>query len=333
MKPYKIFGMAMITLLFLLVIYCGTFNLDSNSIIFIVANTLFSFIFPAVIFFSSWLISYKRKVSEDKNIFKFYKEVLINVVLPYFLCMVPYIIYEYGINNLNFTEFINILVEGNIIKQFVYLKILIHLLIIYPLVEYFTIKNSKITVILSLILSMIFSVFNLDKYIYTNVFNYLIYLALGIAFSHNGYDITYFLRNKYRKLGADIVFSGLLVFITSFKLYNFFYPIPEILYNISVILIMVYFFYKTKVYFYNNKKYLNDNILFNPPIIIISIILLAQIIIELIQKLLKYTEGKEDVQLIIVGMFFILYLLNIRRINKKYGIKNDDIYGRIDHKK
>ena len=333
MKPYKIFGMAMITLLFLLVIYGGTFNLDSNSIVFIVANFIFSFIFPALIFFSSWLISYKRKVSEDKSLLKFYKEVLINVVLPYFLCMIPYIIYKYGINNLSFTELMKILVEGNMLKQFIYLKILMHLLIIYPLVEYFTIKNSKITVITSLILSMIFSLFNLDKYIYTNVFNYLIYLALGISFSHNGDDITYFLRNKHRKLGIDIVFSGLLVFITSFKLYNFFYPIPEILYNISVILIMVYSFYKTKVYFYNNKKYLSDNIIFNPPIIIISIFLLAQIIFELIQKLLKYTEGKEEAQLIIVVIFFVIYLLNIRRINKKYGIKNEDIYGRIDHKK
>ena len=126
MKPYKIFGMAMITLLFLLVIYGGTFNLDSNSIIFIVANAIFSFIFPALIFFSSWLISYKRKVSEDKSLLKFYKEVLINVVLPYFLCMIPYIIYKYGINNLSFTELMKILVEGNMLKQFTYLKILIY---------------------------------------------------------------------------------------------------------------------------------------------------------------------------------------------------------------
>lgn len=333
MKPYKMFGMAMITLLFFAIIYNGKLNLDSSSIIVIIMDAIFSFIFPAVIFFSAWIISYKRKENQNKNILKFYKEVLINIVLPYFICMIPYIVYKYGIDTLNFNEIIKLFIDGNIIKQFLYVKTLIHLSILYPIVEYFCIKNTKVTVLTSLIISMIFSLFNLDKYIYTNVFNYLIYLSFGIAFSYHGKALTLFFRNKHSNLLVDIFTFGLLVFITNFKEYNFFYPVPEILYNITVILIMVYVFYKSKVYFYNNKKYMTDNIAFNPPIVIISIFLLIEIILEFIVKLLAFTENIPELQLLIVGIFFIIYLFNIRRINKKYNIKDGDIYGRIGHKK
>ena len=177
MKPYKFFSMSMFTLLCLAIIYNGKLNFDSNDIMVIIMDSVFSFLLPAVIFFSAWLISYNRK-NEDKNIFNFYGKVLLNFVLPYFLCMIPYIIYKFGNNNLEINEFINIFLNGNIIKQFEYVKIIIHLLIIYPLVEYFVKQNAKLTVIISLIISMIFSLFSLDTYIYTNIFNYIIYLSL-----------------------------------------------------------------------------------------------------------------------------------------------------------
>ena len=79
MSPYRIFSMAMPGLLFFGLVYNGKFQFESDSIFVLIFDNVFSFIFPAVIFFSSWLISYMDK-KKNSTISNYYIKVLINLV-------------------------------------------------------------------------------------------------------------------------------------------------------------------------------------------------------------------------------------------------------------
>ena len=70
MKPYKMFGPAMLILALCGVIYNGKFNFEDATIT-LIFDAVFSFVFPAVIFFTSWLASLRVKESK-KSIFSYY---------------------------------------------------------------------------------------------------------------------------------------------------------------------------------------------------------------------------------------------------------------------
>lgn len=317
----------MFILLFFSLINIGKYNLESNNILFIVIDTMFSFIIPAFVFFSAWHLSFIMQ-KENISLKDFYKKVLLNVVLPYILCMIPYIIYNHGINNLNFLEFLKLVVEGNIISQFAFIKLLIHLLIIFPIADYFVKVNAKLFNTTTFVLSAIFSLFKLDTYIYTELFNYLIYLSLGISFTYHAKEILEYYRTKFSSLILDILLVISLIFITKFKLYSFFNPLAQILYNIVVILIMNYMLFENRKYFYNDRNYLYKSRIFNPPIIAVSIFLIIGIVLDIVEKILNISFLTIPEMLIsIVGFLFIIAIVFVDKTNKK---KYDYIVNNVD---
>lgn len=316
MKVDKMFSLAMIILVIFSLVYHGNAYFDINGIGYNVMESIFSFIFPACIFNLAWLISYKRKKNKENNNINYYKELLINGVLPYFLCMVPYIVYKYGIHNLSYIEVLKILFKGDIIIEFSYLKILIHVLALLPVAEYFVKKDVEKCFKISLGISVIFNLFKLDIYFLTKALNYLIYLTFGISFAYCSKEVLYFFRKKSEDLVFDIMFAMLLVYLTRIpNLYRFFYPGVEICYNITCILILTYFVYRTKTYFFANGKYLYDSKFFSPPIIGVSLILILKLLGKLILNLLNYTLNKFE--LLYLGIPVILLAISVIKIKKE----------------
>lgn len=331
MKPYKVFGMSIYTLIFFTIIANGKHNFEEGTLNYIIFDTVFTFIFPAFIFFISWLFSYIRKSDDDYSILRYYVKVLLNIALPYFLCMIPYAIYNFGVNNLNFIDFIKLLINGNIVDEFTYMKSILHLAVLYPIFEYFVKLDTKKTCIISLAISIIFNMLHINNFIYTDVFNYLIYMVLGISFTYNSKEINLFYRNKKDSLVTDLVFVGLLVFITKFETINFLNPIPELLYNLVIILILTNIFLKNKVNLYNDRKYMHESFVFDTPIVGVSIFLLSDIVFKLINTFLEYSmENFPQIYIVFAVIIFIAYLFLLDRMNKSKLKRKTKIIRKID---
>ena len=126
----------------------------------------------------------------------------------------------------------------------------------------------------------------------------------------------------------------ILFFITQMKPFTILSPIPELIYNLTVILIMTHKFYRAKVFFYNNKKYLHESILFNPPISIVSMLLLLNIGFEFITMLLNFLlETIPFLDVLIPIAIIIIMLVNMEKSKDKYVKSERDSYRRIGHKK
>ena len=323
MKPYKMVSMAMYALFFLAMLYHVKFVFDKGESIILVMDSVFSFIFPAFIFFIVWFISFKRK-EEKESLLSFYSKLLLNVVFPYFICMAPYIVYNYGVNNLEFGELIKIVSDFNISGAFSYVRSLMSILFIYPILEYLVKLNGKAAIIISFIISAISASLNLSDIIYTDCLNYLIYASLGVFVTYYGKDSILFLRKeKYLFKMYFIETAALLYVVTRFDLYNFFVPFVTMLYSLSFICFLEYFCYRAKFLFYKNKKYLITSKFFNPPVIAVSTFLLAQIISVFWSRCINFSGVNMSFKVryvVLIGCLIAVVLASLS--HKKYMKKH-----------
>lgn len=316
MKPYKMFGPAMIILALCGVIYNGKFNLE-NTTISLIYDAVFSFVFPAVIFFTSWLASLRVK-ENNKSIFSYYTKVLLNIVLPYFLCMIPYIIYYYGLNNLGVTTVLNLYINGDIAIPFLYFKTYMHLALVLPIAEYFVKLNPKVTCIVSFALTLIFNLFHLNTYIYTDLFNYLIYMVLGVAFTYNDLEASYYFKKSKNDLSTKLLFMVILLFVTNLEQFRLLNPIPKTIYNILIIVNMVHKFYSIRIPYKKEEKYAYQYVIFRKPIIIVSALLLFEIILTVFIPIFEDIVANHPIiHLSILAAYFIFMLYVIDFCNAK----------------
>lgn len=291
MKPNKIVDIAMLMLSVLAAFYFMIRGIEDANINKLVIDRIFSFIFPTFIFFLFWFVSYKNQ-NQKTSIGKYYLKVALNVVLPYFICMIPYIIYKYGMNNLESDNFVRLLITGEVSKQFILIKSIISLLIAYPFVEWLIKLNKKVAIIIAFILSAISNLLHFDLYFLSDVLNYLIYMAIGISFAQYGKETVLFLRRSPRYYVWYVVEVGAFMFITTkFEMYRELGSVVTILYSILMIIMISYLCYRHKT-FYNKTRvlvrdYLLDIIAFNPAVIIVSVFLLASIITTLVKVVIE----------------------------------------------
>lgn len=330
MKPNKIVSMATIFLLMFAVVYSTKFNLEESSIYFYIINLLFTFIFPAFIFIWSWFISYKRK-ENNLSLSNFYLKVFLNAIIPYFICMIPYIIYEFGLNNLRFNEVIKIFLDGNISYGFLCIKTAIHLLIMFPLIEFLVKKYKNGFMIFAFAVSAVFELFSLENYIFTDAFNYLIYAAMGSYFTYNDKYCSHFLRIRSNFILSwwlfGFVFCHLIIF--KFNLSDFIVPAISIFYNIAIMLFICKYCYWEKALFLKNKNYLCSSTFFRIPIIAVSTFLLLEIVALLLKELyialpVSINNFNTYIYYFVLMVFAIIFnAFNFKRLKKKFERKTN----------
>lgn len=329
MKPTKIINIVsllMIPIILILLILIGI--LEDSSINVLLFKRLFSFIFPTIIFFLFWTISYKRQ-NENLSIGKYYLNVVLNVVIPYLICLTPYIIYKYGMNNLESDILAKLLITGNISNQFIFIKSIINLLIVFPLIEWLVKSKTKIAIILSFILSAISNLFQINYYFISDVLNYLVYVAFGIFFARNGKETTLFLRKSNKKFLSLLIEITILIFITTeFEIYLDLNSVVTMLYNILMILIISYIGYRNKPYIEKLKflirNYIVKLIMINPFLIITTIFLLFNIVSILLKNYINKILTIFNLNLIyfLTLILFLLVLLIVKNTSEIYFVKH-----------
>lgn len=329
MKPTKIVNIVSLLLMPILSIYVivnGILRVSSINVLLF--KRLFSFIFPTIIFFLFWTISYKRQ-NEKLSIGKYYLNVVLNVVIPYLICITPYIIYKYGMNNLESDILAKLLITGNISKQFIFIKTIINLLIVFPLIEWLVKSKTKIAIILSFILSAISNLFQINYYFVSDVLNYLVYIIIGIFFARNGKEITLFLRKSNKKILSQLIGITILIFITTeFEIYRGLNSVVTILYNILIILIISYIGYRNKPYMAKFKflirNYIVKLIMINPSLIITTIFLLSNIIFILLKNFINKILTIYNLNLIyfLTLIVFLLILLVVKNTSQIYFVRH-----------
>ncbi len=320
MKPRKIINMMAYNVMWMSILSYMIVTFTYSSQVKEIVSKLCSFIFPTFVFISFWHIQLKRKNGEI-TLPKFYLKVCLNIILPYFVCLVPYMIYDSNM------DFIKTIISGNNMAQFTYLKTLIELCIIYPIMEYWGKRTANFTIISTLIISIVFRLFNFSAYIHTEVFEYLIFAVIGICFALYEKKANAFLRKNKKRIPICIVeFSILMLFTIFFKEYSLFSSPIAILYSLSIMLGICYVCYKFKVYYqdlrYLGRGYIFDFFLFNPAVVLVSFILLLPILARILYDFFSSFTISADVfnyiTLLIAIAIFTVSKFSIDSYNKKH---------------
>lgn len=309
MKPYRMINMALAILLPIFLIYTGMPIEKLANITQTIMNGVLAFVYPAIIFFSFWAIGEKFK-KEELNNKKYYLSVILNVITPYIICMVPYIIYYEG--ELTFLDFLKTLALGNQTRQFTYVKSYICLLLIYPLIKYFSTLDYKRTLQVSIIVSGVLSVFKIQNLIHTDMFSYIAYMAFANFFVLQPKEANKFIRKWNDRHVTDISLSvGAMIFTICLKLYNHLIPLATIMYSFAMIMYFNRECFRYKCYYpylrSMGRGYILDFIRFNPKIIATSIYLTYPIILEILKRF-----GTVIVNLIsIVILPYVLFVVDV----------------------
>lgn len=107
-------------------------------------------------------------------------------------------------------------------------------------------------------------------------------------------------------------------------MYSFLNPVATILYNIAIVLFITYSCYKRQGMFYRDRKYLFKKLIFNPPVMGISIFLLAEIILNVTENIANtYILTIPGVFVYFAGIVFIAFLFVIEKTNE--GIEREHL--------
>lgn len=319
-KPDRIIKM-MAYILFCMTISCYVIVLfPYNPIVELVINTGFSFIFPTFIFISFWYIQLKRK-RENLSLPRFYLDVCLNAILPYLICLIPYMIYESN------TNFLDAIIPGNNMPQFIYFRTMIELNIIYPLIEYMIKKKVKFVLITLMAFTIIFNLFNLSAYLITDVFEYIIFAAIGISFAEYERKANRFLRKNKYKIRYSFLEGIVLVYFTAlFEDYGFLNPASTTFYSLATMLGICYICYKIKAFQHELRVYWRGAILdfftHNPLIISSAVALLHPIIIKILYQFLANLSLSNCVVNGIIFLIAIICFIVLKKITDVYYIKH-----------
>lgn len=322
MKPEKIINMMTLAILYLSAFSYVIIFFSNNVFVKQIMSEEFSFIFPTIVFISFWYIQLKRK-KENVSLPKFYLYVSLNTLVPYLICLIPYMVYES--NNDFFSSFI----FGNNMAQFKFIKIMIELFIIYPILEYWVLNRAKFMLIASFSLAIIFNVFNLSTYLMTEVFEYIIFATIGITFAEYERSANRFLRSNKKKIFNSFAEGIILIsFANIFVNYKWLFPAVTTFYSIATMLKICYYCLKYKLFCFDfrsvGRGYIMDFFARNPLIIFISTWLLSPLIIKIIYNFVVSLNLSKQA---ISGVIFIFAAL-IFLISKKIA----DIHY-INHKR
>lgn len=323
MKPEKITNMMLFILFYMTLFSYVVIVFSYNSIVKLVMGKGISFIFPTFIFVSFWRIQLKSK-KEKISLRKFYLYVFLNIILPYLICLIPYMIYESN------KDFLSAIISGNNMPHFLYFKIMIELLVIYPLVEYGIKKNAKFFIIGLLVLTIIFNLFNLSKYLMIEVFEYIIFAAIGICFAEYEKKANRFLRSNKDKILNSVVESSILMYFTTiFKMYGFLNPAITTFYSLATMLGICYICYRYKFY-YSELRSLGRGVILdfftrNPLIIFSAVALLHPLILKILYSYLK-TLSTHTINCIVLLTAVLCCIVSKKLIDVYYIKHKKELY-------
>lgn len=312
MKPKKIINMMTLAILYLSAFSYGIIFFSNNVFVKKFMSEAFSFIFPTIIFISFWYIQLKRK-KENVSLPKFYLYVSLNTLVPYLICLIPYMVYESN------KVFLSSFIFANNMTQFKLIKIMIELFIIYPILEYGVKKKAKFMVIASFLLAIIFNLFNLSTYLMTEVFEYIIFATIGITFAEYERNANRFLRNNKEKIFNSFAEGIILIsFANIFVEYNWLFPAVTTFYSIATMLKICYYCLKYKLFCFDfrsvGRGYILDFFTRNPLIIFISTWLLTPIIVKIIYNFIVNLSLSKQAMSGIIFIFATLIFLISKKI-------------------
>lgn len=320
MKSEKIIKMMSCILLVMTLFSYVVTTFSHNPIVKISFNKGFSFIFPTFVFISFWYIQLMRK-SKDLSLPKYYLYVCLNTILPYLICIIPYMVYESN------TNFLDAIISGNNMPQFLYFKTMIELCIIYPIVELGMKRMANFFSITLLAITIIFNLFNLSAYLFTKVFEYIIFVAIGIYFAEYEKKANSFLRkNKYKIRYSVMEAIILMCFTLYFEEYGFINPAITTFYSLAVMFEICYICLKLKA-LYAEFRFLGrgailDFFTHNPIIIFSAVVLLHPLIFRIIYDLFVKLELSKNVINCIIFFISILIFAISKKVMDNYYIKH-----------
>ena len=228
MKDRSITKMSILMCFFVVIVHLTTAPLEALDktskwyAILMVINTLFRFVVPCFVFESGFKL-YKKYQNNELDIKKFYMSRLKKVVIPYVICYLIHCFYFIVIKKWAGLEalFPGIF-YGAISAQLYYVVFTIQLYILFPLIKKLFEKYMKTVLIITLLMSLITTVFVVWDYAVVLFTYWIFYFVLGMYIA----KYPSLLENKKVLIVGGLIFVGTTLIMISAKLNSAINNIP-----------------------------------------------------------------------------------------------------------